>query len=404
MHRYQDQRRYRLSLRNATLGLPIINSRFFRRSLFDKLGRFDLAYTVASDREFLIRASLAGITDVCTSEIFYRYLWHSGSLTMNAGNRSMLKGLEDGLEMIRKTRASAFIGPPEDRTLREWQGELQATMVLLHAVMRDGDQASRGGERIVVEGSALAFHPLALRGVCDGPPSADKIPELAKRMSSEARRIRVLHLIDSLDLGGAQTAIFAWLQAHDRNRFEVHLAAIHGTPKSLFYERARAFKIRVTLLSARRWLPLYLFRLPLMLIVGRYDIVHCHLIASNWLGKPLARLFGVPVVISHDQCNDSFRTDSALVQWIDRWANCFADQVFAVSGSIRDYLMKFENIPAERIRVIPNSLPERLMVERGESLSETYRRCRPPCSDKRILRGFSGSPGSCKRSTRPINF
>ena len=92
MHRYQDQRRYRLSLRNATLGLPIINSRFFRRSLFDKLGRFDLAYTVASDREFLIRASLAGITDVCTSEIYYRYLWHPGSLTMNAGNRGMLRG------------------------------------------------------------------------------------------------------------------------------------------------------------------------------------------------------------------------------------------------------------------------------------------------------------------------
>jgi glycosyltransferase involved in cell wall biosynthesis len=141
MHRYQDQRRYRLSLRNATLGLPIINSRFFRRSLFEKLGRFDLAYTVASDREFLIRAALAGINDVCTSEIFYRYLWHSGSLTMNAGNRSMLQGLEDGLEIIRKTRASPFIGPPEDRTLREWQGELQATMVLLHAMMRDGDQA-----------------------------------------------------------------------------------------------------------------------------------------------------------------------------------------------------------------------------------------------------------------------
>ena len=141
MHRYQDQRRYRLSLRNATLGLPIINSRFFRRSLFDKLGRFDLAYTVASDREFLIRASLAGITDVCASEIFYRYLWHSGSLTMNAGNWSMLRGLEDGLEMIRKTRASAFIGPPEDKTLREWQRELQAMMVLLHVVMRDGDQA-----------------------------------------------------------------------------------------------------------------------------------------------------------------------------------------------------------------------------------------------------------------------
>jgi glycosyltransferase involved in cell wall biosynthesis len=141
MHRYQDPRRYRLSLRNATVGLPIINSRFFQRSLFDKLGRFDLAYTVASDREFLIRASLAGVKDICTSEIFYRYLWHTGSLTMNAGNRSMLRALEDGLEMIRRTRASGFVEPADDKTLREWRRELLATMVLLHALMRNGDKA-----------------------------------------------------------------------------------------------------------------------------------------------------------------------------------------------------------------------------------------------------------------------
>ena len=74
MHRYEDPKRYRLSLRNATVGLPIINSRFFRRSLFDQLGRFDIAYTVASDRDFLIRASLAGIKDVSPPEIYYRYL------------------------------------------------------------------------------------------------------------------------------------------------------------------------------------------------------------------------------------------------------------------------------------------------------------------------------------------
>jgi glycosyltransferase involved in cell wall biosynthesis len=141
MHRYQDPRRYRLSLRNATVGLPIINSRFFRRSLFDQLGGFDLAYPVASDRDFLIRASLAGITDVASSEIFYRYLWHSGSLTMNAGNGSMLAGLEDGLEMIRKNRVSGLVSPTDEKTLQEWERELRATMVLVHAVMGNGSRA-----------------------------------------------------------------------------------------------------------------------------------------------------------------------------------------------------------------------------------------------------------------------
>jgi glycosyltransferase involved in cell wall biosynthesis len=141
MHRYHVPRRYRLSLRNATVGLPIINSRFFRRSLFDELGPFDLSYAVASDREFLMRASLAGVKDVCTSRIFYRYLWHAGSLTINAGNRSMLTGLQDGLEMIRKTQASGLVEPADEQTLREWQRELRATMVLLHAVTRDADKA-----------------------------------------------------------------------------------------------------------------------------------------------------------------------------------------------------------------------------------------------------------------------
>jgi len=141
MHRYQDPKRYQLSLRNATVGLPIINSRFFRRSLFDEIGRFDLTYAVASDREFLIRAALKGIQDVSTPEIFYRYCWHGGSLTMNAGNRSLLKGIDEGLKMIQKIRASRSLQADDDKTLQKWRRELQATMVLVHTVMKERETA-----------------------------------------------------------------------------------------------------------------------------------------------------------------------------------------------------------------------------------------------------------------------
>ncbi|HYY26776.1 MAG TPA: glycosyltransferase [Chthoniobacterales bacterium] len=141
MHRYQSPRRYRLSLRNTTVGLPIINSRFFRRSVFDQLGRFSLDYPVASDREFLIRAALAGIADVCSSEIYYRYRWHSGSNTMNAGNRTMLTGIEDGLEMIRKTREAHALGVADEEVLLKWKRELLATGVMVHAVMKERAKA-----------------------------------------------------------------------------------------------------------------------------------------------------------------------------------------------------------------------------------------------------------------------
>jgi glycosyltransferase involved in cell wall biosynthesis len=141
MHRYQDPARYRLSLRSATLGLPIINGRFFRRSLFERFGRFNLEYPVASDREFLMRVSLEGTTDVCASSVYYRYLWHSGSLTMNAGNNTMLRGIEDGLEMIRKTLESNVLRLADKDVLLEWRCELLATRILVHAVMKEGATA-----------------------------------------------------------------------------------------------------------------------------------------------------------------------------------------------------------------------------------------------------------------------
>jgi glycosyltransferase involved in cell wall biosynthesis len=190
----------------------------------------------------------------------------------------------------------------------------------------------------------------------EGNPS--KARERAEVRSASSGRIRVLHLIDSLELGGAQTALLAWLTSYDRSRFEVHLASMHGTRKSLYYDRAEQLGIPVIFLSPRRFVPLYLFRLPLLLLRGRYEVAHCHLFASNWLGKPFARLLGVPVVISHDQCNDSFRTNSTLVTLIDRLTNRCADQIFAVSASVKDYLNRFEKVPSARIRIIPNGLPD----------------------------------------------
>jgi glycosyltransferase involved in cell wall biosynthesis len=65
-------------------------------------------------------------------------------------------------------------------------------------------------------------------------------------------------------------------------------------------------------------------------------------------------------VISHDQCNDSFRTNSTLVTLIDRLTNRCADQIFAVSASVKDYLIRFEKVPSARIRIIPTGLPDRV--------------------------------------------
>jgi hypothetical protein len=174
----------------------------------------------------------------------------------------------------------------------------------------------------------------------------------AEDASARDKRIRVLHLIDSLELGGAQTALLAWLSSHDRSRFEVHLASMHGTRNSLYYKRAQQLGIPVILLSPGRFLPIYFFLLPLLILKGRYDVAHCHLFASNCFGKPLARFLGVPVVISHDRGLVAVRSLWAVVGVIVRLSHLCAEGVWGVSASVCEYLVGGESLSAARVGVV----------------------------------------------------
>jgi glycosyltransferase involved in cell wall biosynthesis len=170
------------------------------------------------------------------------------------------------------------------------------------------------------------------------------------------RKIRVLHLIDSLDLGGGQTALFQFLEWSDRNKHELVLAALHGNARSVFLPRAKALGCLVLCLSPFRWLPIYCLTLPSLIASGRFDVVHCHLFVSNWTGKILAKVFGVPVIVSHDQSFDRFRFDWAPVRWWDGLSNRCADAIFVISTFIRDNIIQREKISSERVYVLKNAV------------------------------------------------
>ena len=75
-------------------GIPIINARFFRRALFDRIGLFDARYKLVADREFLLRAALAGELTASLPEVVYEYRSHAGSLTIG-GVRTRRRLAED---------------------------------------------------------------------------------------------------------------------------------------------------------------------------------------------------------------------------------------------------------------------------------------------------------------------
>jgi glycosyltransferase involved in cell wall biosynthesis len=165
---------------------------------------------------------------------------------------------------------------------------------------------------------------------------------------------RVLHVIDSLDLGGAQVVLLNLLKYADKARFQIEVACLHS--HGVFWERVRAVGAPVWSLSFHHYFPSYVPGLAALMLGRGYDIVHCHLLASNVIAKPLAALCGVPVRINHDHCNDKLTDPRRWALPADTWTNRFATHVIAVSESARVFVETNEGVPAERTSTIHNGI------------------------------------------------
>lgn len=164
---------------------------------------------------------------------------------------------------------------------------------------------------------------------------------------------RVLHIIDSLDLGGAQEVVLN-LATCGSPHFVHEVATMHG--HGIYRNRLMQAGITVHSLSPHKFLPFYLASIPWRLALDRPDILHCHLIPSNIIAKPLAALLGVPVVINHDHTNDTRRAESRFLLALDHFSNRFASHIIAVSASCRDFLIARESIRPRDVTLVPNAI------------------------------------------------
>ena len=186
------------------------------------------------------------------------------------------------------------------------------------------------------------------------------------------RPYRVLHVIDSLALGGAQVVLWNLLTHADRSRFAPEVACMHG--HGVFWDRIRATGVPVRSLSFDHRFPSYVPLLAWLILTRRYDVVHCHLLAANVIAKPLAALLGVPVRINHDHCNDKLADPRKWVPAADRWTNRFSTHVCAVSESTRKFLLTHEDMPADRVTTVHNGIDLAVFQPRPEERTEARKR------------------------------
>lgn len=170
---------------------------------------------------------------------------------------------------------------------------------------------------------------------------------------------KVLHVIDSLDLGGAQTLLLEICKNSNRERFDLEVACMHG--RGVFAGEFEKAGIKVHSLSPGKWPPLYIPNFLRLLKSYDPEILHFHLFGSNLIAKPLAALAGKNALVVHDHCNDAGR-GNLLLLLADALTNRLAARVIAVSRSIRDFLINQEGMNPEQIVVLSNGIDAHAFV------------------------------------------
>ena len=167
--------------------------------------------------------------------------------------------------------------------------------------------------------------------------------------------IRILHVIDHLGLGGAQSALLDIVRSTSRAEYAVEVAVMHG--RGQFADALEAEGFHVHVLSKTKNPPAYLWNFPRLLRAGNYDILHFHLNGANWIAKTLAAAMGSQTArIAHDHTSGNLKFRGWQTLGPDAATHHFSDAVIAVAQDVKDFLMRYEALAPDKVVVVPNGI------------------------------------------------
>ncbi|MEA2550429.1 MAG: hypothetical protein QOE25_198, partial [Actinomycetota bacterium] len=192
---------------------------------------------------------------------------------------------------------------------------------------------------------------------------------------------RVLYLIDSLGMGGAERGLALTVRHLDRSEIEPEVAALSGP-----YDNARAISdagVPVHRLGIRPgpWAMVAVLRVRRLLKRGRFDAVHTQVVWASIAGRNAGRLAGVKV-ISHIANVDAMGLDgpersaviarkARLIARLDDWTGRhLVDRFVAISDAVREHPVRGPSWDQAKISV----------VLRGQELASLRDRSTEPIS------------------------
>lgn len=179
-------------------------------------------------------------------------------------------------------------------------------------------------------------------------------------------KLRILHIIKTLSLGGAETNLYNLVKAIDPERFEVHVAYCYGGEIERRF-RAGGVKLfkyaegdhKVGSFASIK----IVFRLIKYILTNKIRVVHTHILNAQIWGGIAAKMTGRKVIehvhdfryLGIDEVRRRFGLTNQY-QYMKFFRN-FSDFVVVLTKQNRDYLERNKFYPPNRIRQIYNGIP-----------------------------------------------
>jgi len=166
------------------------------------------------------------------------------------------------------------------------------------------------------------------------------------------KRITIMFLISSLRMGGAETELVNIAPLFDREKFRVIVVCLQPGP---LIAKLESTHVEVRCISFRmRSVLLGIWRLYKILKREHVDVLHTHMWSSGFYGRIAGILAHVPVMVTTD--HDKGYTKRARHRAWERFAVRFTSRRIAVTQEIAAVMSARENVPPEKLLVIPNGV------------------------------------------------
>ncbi len=164
---------------------------------------------------------------------------------------------------------------------------------------------------------------------------------------------KVLHIIQSLDTGGAERVVAEYALAHDRKRYSPEVCCV--LEGGYLVGQLEEAGVPVHVLRRGKRLNLSaLLRLARLMARGRFDVVHNHNFTALAIGVPAAVLAGVNVLVRTE--HNVTRGRRGVRDMLSRLAALREDAQIAVSDAVRRSHVEARRLSPGRFATVRNGI------------------------------------------------